>query len=826
MTDDTIRVRLSPEGQAQVREAFRQVERDSARSSKAAAGGVASITRSIAGLRRTVTALAGAYGLLRLGRLVTDSLAFADALGTIADKIGVNVEFLQEYRFAASRFNVDQGTVDTALQRFTRRLGEAAQGTGVLLDPLRQYGIAVTDAEGRTRRTEDVLRDYADAVRGARDPQEQLRLAFRAFDSEGAALVNLLREGSEGFDTLAQRARRLGIVLDEELVRGAGRAQQQLKDLRQILSVNISAAVLRNADAIETLTTKLIGFTEAALRAIVGPSVSDLAAIDAAIASAEQRLERLQRFAERRGTNAGLADAIADVERLRALREEALELQRRAAEESAAPEPLPPPPGINLAAVQADLQAAGTLLQDEVKRIREGLDAELEAGTIGLAAYFRRRAEIELAVLDQTIAQRRNALALADEEIQRLRDTGKETEGAEGRRKQLVAEVIVLERQRGDVAVAAARDQAKAEAELAQQREAFEQRLLEVEGRSREARIRALDIELEGYRKLLLAQGEAAEFVERRLARFRETTVLRLDFDQVTSEARAALDELDLVRGRIRADAEAGLITQFQAEKQILALEQERVVALLQIATRARAAAEALGDPAAILAAEQLTDQVRQLGASVDTVTRDLARLDEGAQDAFRGSLQDVLSGLGREITSVSDAVTAFAQNFVQQIQNIAAEIISRRATFALLNALGGSFFNFGSSGGGPGGFAAGGLVRGPGTGTSDSIPAYLSDREYVVRSNVVAQPGMLEFLEHLNSGGLRRMPRFSGSIPRFAAGGLVDASQLGGRQAAGAGITIQQTIVTPDPQRFRAAEGRIAAETGNAIQIATNRNR
>ncbi|MFF5445497.1 hypothetical protein [Streptomyces sp. NPDC012888] len=50
---------------------------------------------------------------------------------------------------------------------------------------------------------------------------------------------------------------------------------------------------------------------------------------------------------------------------------------------------------------------------------------------------------------------------------------------------------------------------------------------------------------------------------------------------------------------------------------------------------------------------------------------------------------------------------------------------------------------------------ATGGIVRGPGTSTSDSIPAWLSDGEYVIRASSVSRLG-LPFLNALNEG---RMP-------------------------------------------------------------------
>ena len=67
----------------------------------------------------------------------------------------------------------------------------------------------------------------------------------------------------------------------------------------------------------------------------------------------------------------------------------------------------------------------------------------------------------------------------------------------------------------------------------------------------------------------------------------------------------------------------------------------------------------------------------------------------------------------------------------------------------------------------GAGTFQTGGLVRGPGTGTSDSILARISNGEYIVRASAVRQLGT-GFLDSINQG----------IIPQFQAGGLVGRAQ------------------------------------------------
>lgn len=70
---------------------------------------------------------------------------------------------------------------------------------------------------------------------------------------------------------------------------------------------------------------------------------------------------------------------------------------------------------------------------------------------------------------------------------------------------------------------------------------------------------------------------------------------------------------------------------------------------------------------------------------------------------------------------------------------------------------------------------ASGGFISGPGTGTSDSIPAMLSNGEYVIRAKSVDRIGV-GLLDQLNK---------TGKIPGFAAGGHVRGFASGGKLTA-----------------------------------------
>lgn len=146
-------------------------------------------------------------------------IEWGSKLTDVADKIGVTTEFLQKFRFAAEQVGLNVNTADMALQRFTRRLGEAQQGTGEALGVFEQYNIQLRNTDGTARSAEEVLGEMADTIAGAESSMEQLRIAFKLFDSEGAGMVALMKLGKEGMEEMFQAAEDLGLILEDETAR-------------------------------------------------------------------------------------------------------------------------------------------------------------------------------------------------------------------------------------------------------------------------------------------------------------------------------------------------------------------------------------------------------------------------------------------------------------------------------------------------------------------------------------------------------------------------------------------------------------------------------
>lgn len=195
---------------------------------KIALGGIGNAAgKAVGALGKTAaaaTAAAGAFAFLAKRNL--DAL---DALGKTASKLGVSTNFLSEYSLVANQAGLSTDQFQTGLQRFIRRLGQAQQGTGELVKPLEQLGINMRDSNGNFREGTDVFDEFITKLGGTTNKAQQLALAMGAFDTEGVAFVNIAAMGASEIANLRREAELAGVSIDENLAKGAERANDALQ---------------------------------------------------------------------------------------------------------------------------------------------------------------------------------------------------------------------------------------------------------------------------------------------------------------------------------------------------------------------------------------------------------------------------------------------------------------------------------------------------------------------------------------------------------------------------------------------------------------------
>ncbi len=228
--------------------------------------GIARISKRIAKFA-IVLGTAGTAGIALLTKRALDSV---DTLAKTAQKLGVNIGQLQAYREAAKQAGIAQQSFDTGIQRLLRRFGEFEVGSGEAKAALTELGIeaksfADLDLDGK-------IKALAKSFGKITSPTQKLRLAFKLFDTEGVALVNLLSHGVEGLDNLMARIKQLGGTITREAAAKIEAAKNSMSELgfafRRVsenFATALSPIIGEMASSLATLIGSL-GLTEEAFR--------------------------------------------------------------------------------------------------------------------------------------------------------------------------------------------------------------------------------------------------------------------------------------------------------------------------------------------------------------------------------------------------------------------------------------------------------------------------------------------------------------------------------------------------------------------------------
>lgn len=213
--------------------------------------------RAVGSLKSFGTVLLGIAGATGVGALIGNSLEAAAAIDDVAQKAGVSAGFLQEMRFAASQSGASARDMDDAITRLNRRLGLfVTTGGGPAKQAIEALGLSVQDSGGKLRGAESIFEEAVAKLSALTSEAEKSALASQLFGEDaGPRLVQLLNQGSDGIQQMRDRARALGLVMDEGLIRQAKSASDNLAALGQVIKARVVVAVAELAPKIDMLVS-------------------------------------------------------------------------------------------------------------------------------------------------------------------------------------------------------------------------------------------------------------------------------------------------------------------------------------------------------------------------------------------------------------------------------------------------------------------------------------------------------------------------------------------------------------------------------------------
>ena len=175
------------------------------------------LQKSFSGLSSSVAGLATSFGALvgvgALGSFTKDILQLGDRLQKVSLQLGVTVEELEILQFAASQSGVSTDQLNTALQKFTRNVGEAEQGTAAQKDAFEALGISIQDSQGNLKGTSELFAEVSQSISGIESPAQKAAIATDLFGRAGIELLPLLNAGASGITGFGQTLRDAGGII-------------------------------------------------------------------------------------------------------------------------------------------------------------------------------------------------------------------------------------------------------------------------------------------------------------------------------------------------------------------------------------------------------------------------------------------------------------------------------------------------------------------------------------------------------------------------------------------------------------------------------------
>lgn len=340
--------------------------------------------------------------------------------------------------------------------------------------------------------------------------------------------------------------------------------------------------------------------------------------------------------------------------------------------------------------------------------------------------------------------------------------------------------------------------------------------------------------ELAGRRELVRLNKETTDKLASYLPQIRELSVLP---GVAGDNARALLAQLESEMSRLKVAGD-GLASAFSGglqngiEGSLNALAQGTDTLSEAVLNLAKSVLDAMAQVASRNLSE-LTMQGLDAGWSAlsggSSAAADTAASAAGAQTfatAITAAAGTGAASMGASLTGGATAMsaalttgttaltTAMSAAFASGAGTIAAAITSASAGNSAMSGIAGAVTA-----------ATGGHIRGPGTGTSDSIAARLSNGEYVIRAAIVKQYGP-DFFHALNSG------RYG----KFADGGMVSAPRVSVPRISNAvpddsaprvqsgNPVIQQTLVLDAADAFTKGAQTVAGQRAVMTVIRANK--
>lgn len=216
--------------------------------------------RDVEGFRGAVEGLQKTFETLGIGLIVEklielggQALEAGAHLEHLAQQTGLSAESLSALQHAATVSGVASDQFEAALRKLSTALSLGAVSGSKQADIWTSMGIRATDAKGRVLGMDAALGQIADRFQKMPDGANKSALAIELFGRQGAVLVPLLNQGSQGLAALKKEAADLGLTMSTQTAEAMQQAARSLAVLGESARALVQQFIAGMAPALEAV---------------------------------------------------------------------------------------------------------------------------------------------------------------------------------------------------------------------------------------------------------------------------------------------------------------------------------------------------------------------------------------------------------------------------------------------------------------------------------------------------------------------------------------------------------------------------------------------
>ncbi len=175
--------------------------------------GIGGIATQLNGLLAPLAAISGGLGVAGLLSGIKATSDYADAMATAASIAGVGVEQFQLLNYVAEQANVPTEALSKSFNTLNKNIAAARSGNKKSIQMFEAMGVSL--AHLHTLTPEQVMKRLADGFQKIENPSLKVAAALAVLGKSGAAMLPALEGGSKAMIEGEQKAKRLGLALND-----------------------------------------------------------------------------------------------------------------------------------------------------------------------------------------------------------------------------------------------------------------------------------------------------------------------------------------------------------------------------------------------------------------------------------------------------------------------------------------------------------------------------------------------------------------------------------------------------------------------------------